>query len=60
MPRSCPELPILLTSSLYLTMTVTVNFTPLPPQDGRKQTLAEYEKSLIRDYRRRSQCNLST
>ena len=28
-------------------------------QDGRRQTLAEYEKSLIQDYRRRSQQNLN-
>ena len=28
-------------------------------KDGRKQTLAEYEKSLVEDYKRRSQLNLS-
>ena len=29
-------------------------------KDGRKQTLAEYEKSLVEDYKRRSQLNLSS
>ena len=29
------------------------------PKDGRRQTLAEYEKSLIQDYKRRSQQNLN-
>ena len=29
-------------------------------KDGRKQTLAEYEKSLVEDYKRRSQLNLAS
>ena len=29
-------------------------------KDGRKQTLAEYEKSLVQDYKRRSQLNLAS
>ena len=29
-------------------------------KDGRKQTLAEYERSLVEDYKRRSQLNLAS
>ena len=29
-------------------------------KDGKKQTLAEYEKSLVEDYKKRSQLNLSS
>ena len=29
-------------------------------KDGRRQTLAEYEKSLVQDYKRRSQINLAS
>ena len=29
-------------------------------KDGKKQTLAEYEKSLVQDYKRRSQLNLAS
>ena len=28
-------------------------------KDGRRQTLAEYEKSLVQDYKKRSQANLA-
>ena len=29
-------------------------------KDGRRQTLAEYEKSLVQEYKKRSQANLAS
>ena len=40
--------------------TTKKTYTPNKTKDGKKQTLAEYEKSLVEDYKRRSQLNLSS